>query len=48
MNEVGSGGIGAVSVGISGPLLLLVILVVAVLLGFGVWKLIKLLLAVSR
>ncbi len=48
MNQVGSGGIGAVSVGISGPLLLLIVLAVVVLLGFGVWKLIKLLLAVSR
>ncbi len=43
MDQIGSGGIGAVS-----PGLLLVILVLALLLGFGLWKLVKLLLAVFR
>ncbi len=47
MNETGSGGIGAVSIGIAEPVVLLVILAVLVLLGFGLWKLVKLLLAVS-
>jgi hypothetical protein len=47
MNQTGSGGIGAVSIGIAEPVVLLVILAVLVLLGFGLWKLVKLLLAVS-
>ena len=46
MQGAGSGGFGAVSAGIAEPLVLLVILVLVVLLGFGLWKVVKLLLAV--
>ena len=38
MNMEGSGGLGAVSIGISDWLL---ILIVVVLVGFGVWKIAK-------
>jgi hypothetical protein len=47
MNETGSGGVGAVSIGVAEPVVLLVIVAVVLLLGFGLWKLVKLLLAVS-
>jgi len=43
MNQVGSGGIGAVSVGISHTVVLLVILLLVVLVGVAVWKLVKVL-----
>ncbi len=43
MNEVESGGLGAVSAGISEWLVLSVIVVVLVLVGLGVWRLGKLL-----
>jgi hypothetical protein len=42
MNEVGSGGIGAISVGLA-PWLWLVLLLVLALLGVGIVKLVKLL-----
>ena len=44
MNE-GSGGFGAVSAGISEPIVLIVLIVLAVLAVFGGWKLLKLVLA---
>ena len=44
MNE-GSGGIGAVSSGISEPIVLIILIVLAVLVAFGGWKLLKLVLA---
>jgi hypothetical protein len=44
MNE-GSGGIGAVSIGISDPIVLIVLIVLAVLVVFGGWKLWKLVMA---
>ena len=44
MNE-GSGGIGAVSIGISEPIVLILLIVLAVLVAFGGWKLLKLILA---
>ena len=43
MNQVGSGGIGAVSAGISEPVVWLLIALVVALLAFGIWKLVKLL-----
>ena len=43
MNEVGSGGIGAVSVGISHPLVIVVILLLVVLVAMTRWKLVKIL-----
>jgi hypothetical protein len=43
MNEVGSGGIGAVSVGISHPVVIMVILLLAVLVAITGWKLVKML-----
>jgi hypothetical protein len=42
MNEIGSGGIGAVSVGISEPVVWLVLLLIVALVIFGGWKLAKL------
>ena len=44
MNE-GSGGIGAVSAGISEPIVLMVLIVVGLLVAFVGWKLVKLILA---
>lgn len=44
MNE-GSGGLGAVSIGISEPIVLIVLIVLAVLVAFGGRKLLKLVLA---
>ena len=44
MNE-GSGGLGAVSIGISEPLVLIVLVVAVLLVGFVGWKLVKLILA---
>jgi hypothetical protein len=44
MNE-GSGGLGAVSAGISEPIVLIVLIVLALLVAFGGWKLLKLVLA---
>jgi len=43
MDEVGSGGIGAVSVGISHPLVIVVILLLVVLVAMTGWKLVKIL-----
>ena len=39
----GSGGIGAVSIGLSEPFVVILLLAVVVVVGFGVWKLAKLL-----
>ena len=47
MNEVGSGGIGAISVGISEWLVWVLIPVVLALLVLGMWKLVKFLWALS-
>jgi hypothetical protein len=44
MNE-GSGGLGAVSVGISEPIVLIILVVVGLLVAFVGWKLVKLILA---
>jgi len=44
MNE-GSGGLGAVSIGISEPIVLILLVVLAVVVAFGGWKLLKLILA---
>ena len=44
MNE-GSGGLGAVSAGISEPIVLIILVVLAVLVAFVGWKLLKLILA---
>ena len=44
MNE-GSGGIGAVSVGIGEPIVLGLLILIALVLVFGAWKLVKLLFA---
>ena len=44
MNE-GSGGLGAVSIGISEPIVLILFVVLAVVVAFGGWKLLKLILA---
>ena len=44
MNE-GSGGLGAVSIGISEPIVLILLIVLAVVVAFGGWKLLKLILA---
>jgi hypothetical protein len=46
MNE-GSGGIGAVSVNISHPIALMVLILLVVVLAFGGWKLLKALFAAS-
>jgi uncharacterized membrane protein YtjA (UPF0391 family) len=43
MNEVGSGGIGAVSAGISHPLVIVAILLLVVLVAITGWKLVKIL-----
>jgi hypothetical protein len=43
MNEVGSGGIGAVSVGISESVVLLVIVLLVLLVAVAGWKLVKVL-----
>ena len=43
MNTVGSGGLGAVSAGISESVVWLLIVLVVALLAFGIWKLVKLL-----
>ena len=43
MQEIGSGGVGAVSHSIGGPLVWLFILAVLVAVLLGVWKLVKLL-----
>lgn len=43
MHQVGSGGLGAVSAGIAESVVWLLIALVAVLLVFGIWKLVKLL-----
>jgi hypothetical protein len=43
MNEVGSGRIGAVSAGISHPLVIVVILLLVVLVVITGWKLVKIL-----
>lgn len=47
MNQVGSGGLGAVSAGISESVVWLLIALVVALLAFGVWKLVKLLWVVA-
>ena len=47
MNHVGSGGIGAVSAGISESVVWLLIALAVALLAFGIWKLVKLLWMVS-
>jgi hypothetical protein len=47
MNQVGSGGLGAVSAGISESVVWLLIALVVALLAFGIWKLVKLLWVVS-
>ena len=44
MNE-GSGGLGAVSIGISEPIVLIVLVVAVLLVGLVGWKLVKLILA---
>ena len=44
MNE-GSGGLGAVSAGISEPIVLIILIVVGLLVAFVGWKLVKLILA---
>ena len=44
MNE-GSGGLGAVSIGISEPIVLIVLVVAVLLVGLAGWKLVKLILA---
>jgi hypothetical protein len=44
MNE-GSGGLGAVSIGISKPIVLIVLVVAVLLVGLVGWKLVKLILA---
>jgi hypothetical protein len=44
MNE-GSGGLGAVSIGISEPILLIILVVLALLLALVGWKVVKLILA---
>jgi hypothetical protein len=44
MNE-GSGGFGAVSIGISEPIVLILLVVVGLLVAFVGWKLVKLILA---
>ena len=41
----GSGGFGAVSVGISEPIVLIILIVVVLLVAFVGWKLLKLILA---
>ena len=41
----GSGGLGAVSIGISEPIVMVLLILLAVLVAFGGWKLLKLLLA---
>jgi hypothetical protein len=41
----GSGGVGAVSIGISEPLVLIILIVAALFVGFVGWKLLKLILA---
>jgi hypothetical protein len=43
MNQPGSGGLGAVSIGVSEWIIWLVILVVVVLAVLGIWKLVKVL-----
>lgn len=48
MNEVGSGGIGAVSFGISEAVVEVVVLLLLVLLAFGAWKVVKLLLVAFK
>jgi hypothetical protein len=44
MNE-GSGGFGAVSAGISEPIVLIILIVLGLLVAFFGWKLVKLILA---
>jgi hypothetical protein len=44
MNE-GSGGLGAVSIGISEPIVLILLIVAVLLVAFVGWKLVKLILA---
>ena len=44
MNE-GSGGLGAVSIGISEPIVLIILIVAGILVAFVGWKLVKLILA---
>ena len=44
MNQ-GSGGLGAVSAGISEPIVLIILVVVGLLVAFVGWKLVKLILA---
>ena len=44
MNE-GSGGLGAVSAGLSEPVVLIVLIAVVLLVAFAGWKLVKLILA---
>ena len=44
MNQ-GSGGLGAVSAGISEPIVLIILIVVGLLVAFVGWKLVKLILA---
>jgi hypothetical protein len=48
MEQAGSGGIGAVSIGISEWIVWLVILIVLLLLVLGAWKLVKLFWAIQR
>ena len=47
MNQVGSGGLGAVSAGISESVVWLLIALVVALLALGIWKLVKSLWVVS-
>ena len=48
VNEVGSGGMGAVSFGISETVVEVVVLLLLVLLAFGAWKVVKLLLVAFK
>jgi hypothetical protein len=48
VDQVGSGGIGAVSRGIAELAVLVLIPVAVLLLAFGLWKLAKFLLAIAR
>jgi hypothetical protein len=46
VNATGAGGLGAISVDISHPLALLILLAILLIVGFGAWKLVKLLWAI--
>ena len=43
--SVGSGGLGAVSIGLNEPIVLALLILLAVVVAFGGWKLLKLLFA---